>query len=244
MPSAMVKIAATGDVHGKRFLDLYIKAMRELPSDVEVFLLCGDVVDKGKVEDVKLVIEATRRFFKGRIYACFGNEEYETVQDKIVELSRGEIHWINESIVKLYMSDAVITLIGTRGCLDRPTRWQRRNIPRIEEIYARRVEKVKELLAQVKRGEACILFMHYAPTYKTLMGEERWAWPELGCRKMESVISSYKPTLVLHAHAHRGEVTRTMVGATPVYNVSLPARGKIMVIDISALRKATLDAYW
>ncbi len=240
----MVKIAATGDIHGRRFLDLYIKALGEMPSDVEALLLCGDVVDKGRAEDVKLVVEATRRFFKGKIYACFGNEEYETVQDRIVELSRGEIHWINETIVKLYMSDAIIALIGTRGCLDRPTRWQRRNIPRIEEIYAKRVERVKELLAQVGKGESSILFMHYAPTYKTLVGEEKWAWPELGCKKMEAVIASCRPTLVLHAHAHHGEVVKAMVGATPVYNVSLPARGKIVVIDISALRRATLDAYW
>jgi len=81
--------------------------------------------------------------------------------------------------------------------------------------------------------------MHYAPTYKTLEGEQEYVYSMLGCKKFEQVISETKPTLVVHGHAHNG-IPLAFIDSIPVFNVSLPVNKKIVQIDLDNLPKPGL----
>ena len=73
--------------------------------------------------------------------------------------------------------------------------------------------------------------MHYSPTQKTLIGEDKFRWPNMGSRKMETVIIENKLDAVIHAHAHYG-TKYAEINGIPIYNVSLPLNKKIVEIKI------------
>jgi Icc-related predicted phosphoesterase len=189
------------------------------------------MVEKGRVEALKPVIEATLRACKGvKIVAVFGNEEYIGTEDQYLKLYGDKVVWLNDSFVEL--SDDVV-VYGTRGSLDRLTSWQRRHMPWLARTYRERAEKLAEQVATLKkRYRHVIVVMHYAPTYATLEGEPKSIWPELGSSYMENAIRRSKPTLVIHGHAHRSSRLVANVDGVPVYNVALPAKRDLTLIHI------------
>lgn len=232
-----MKLAAVGDIHSPKYLDLFKDAVSRAPSDVKCLILCGDLILKGRHEEVSTVVQILKSKYSCPIYACFGNEEYESVEDKIVESTKNEVTWLDDSLIEVELSGYKVTLIGTRGCLDRPTRWQMKNIPNAMDIYNQRVKRLDELLS--KSSGKVVLFSHYAPTYLTLEGEQQRIWPELGCKKLENLILKRQPDLVIHAHAHRATRLEASLGLSKVINASLPASGKITVAELpEAGRKA------
>lgn len=230
----MAKIAAVGDIHSPKGLSSFLKALSLLKgSSVDIFLLVGDIIYKGLVEGLKPVIDSILREFNTPIIAVFGNEEYDEVKSSIKKLFKKEVIWLDDAYTVLDVRRLKIAIVGTRGCLDEPTDWQLKNIPRIREVYSNRLELVDRLLGEVKdRGDVVILASHYPPTYKTLKGEPRRFWPKMACSKMEEVISRRSPTLVVHAHTHNSLVKEVNIGRVKVVNVSLPARREIVVLDV------------
>ena len=138
----------------------------------------------------------------------------------------------------------VVRIVGTTGVLDRPTWWQRKNIPGIQEKYRKRVDTVASLLDR-DGCDVLILLSHYATTYRTLRGETERAFPEMGSRAMEAVLLDKRPDLSIHAHAHGGSrfavvsrKQRTLDddGGVLVWNVSLPLNKGIARFEIAVGR--------
>ena len=78
--------------------------------------------------------------------------------------------------------------------------------------------------------------MHYAPTYKTLEGENPRFYGGLGWNAFENVIIEMKPDLVVHGHSHKGKKF-AWVDKVPVFNVSFPVNEKkIVIIDTDELK--------
>src|SRR5439155_21908189 len=94
-----------------------------------------------------------------------------------------------------------VRIIGSVGSLDRPTWWQRKNLPRAAEEYERRVKVLDELLAG---NGTQILLTHYPPTYVTMGGEKEEWRRELGSKALESVLLRRRRTLVIHGSVHKG----------------------------------------
>ncbi|MBS7610776.1 hypothetical protein KEJ27_00970, partial [Candidatus Bathyarchaeota archaeon] len=111
------------------------------------------------------------------------------------------------------------------------------------QLEEERFLKINRMLREVK-GEYTIVVTHYAPTYVTLEGESETAWPEMGCKKMERIIRETNPLLWIHGHAHKSNRLETWVGFTYVLNVSLPARGGIVVLDLEKVRSERLKRAW
>lgn len=229
----MVKIAAVGDVHSPKRLSEFLKALKAIESiDVDLFLLVGDIIYKGEVLGLKPVIESITRRFSCPVVGVFGNEEYDDVKDDILKAST-KIVWLDDSSKTFEVDDVKISVVGSRGCLDKPTNWQSRNIPRIREIYNKRLDLISNLLREARRGsDLVVLTTHYPPTYKTLKGEPRMFWPQMACSKMEHIIVREKPDIVIHAHTHNSVVKEVEVGGVRIVNASLPARSEIAIISI------------
>lgn len=233
-------IGALGDVHWKQGLELMRRSQKDL-AETDLLLLAGDITDSNNLEGYSEVLGALREMSDAEILAVFGNEEYDTSRQDYRE--RFRILFLDDEVKDLQFDDIKVRIVGSTGSLDRPTWWQRNNVPDIWRRYKDRVLKVSGLL---ERGDAdlLVLLTHYAPTYATLEGERQGAFPEMGSNLFESIILEKRPDLVIHAHAHKGRRQALLTkrqrsledfsanGAeVPVYNVALPARGGVSFFE-------------
>ncbi|TDA32497.1 MAG: metallophosphoesterase, partial [Hadesarchaea archaeon] len=90
-----IRIAAAGDIHSPKYLDLFGEALRRM-GKVDLFLLAGDLVYKNDHNQLPSLLEILRRFHRGEVLACFGNEEY--LQDRQKYLALG-LRWIEDEAV-------------------------------------------------------------------------------------------------------------------------------------------------
>ncbi|NOZ88799.1 MAG: metallophosphoesterase [Crenarchaeota archaeon] len=233
------------DVHSPRYLMEYIARLSEskqLCADTQLVLWAGDMVDKGRVNALRPVVQATRRFCpQAHIVAAFGNEEYMDREHSFVE-HYPEVEWLNDRYITLEVSGLRVAVYGSRGVIDKPTTWQQKHIPGIRIIYAKRLQRMRETLDRLRQeGYIVVLLTHYAPTYATLEGEDPKIWAYLGSRHAEKVLLETKPRLAVHGHAHHSKRTRARVGETLVVNVALPANHKLTFIDIREDGSITLS---
>ncbi|MEM5799260.1 MAG: metallophosphoesterase [Candidatus Aenigmatarchaeota archaeon] len=234
-------IAATSDIHSPTYYEQFVRAIDFMSSRPDIFLLAGDIVDRGKIEEYQKILNAMFGKVNCPIIACFGNSEFgKEYTDKIKEKYK-QIIFLEDESITLDIDDKKIGIVGTKGSLDRPTFWQSRNIPGIEEEYAKRIEKMKQLLFELKT-DIKILLTHYVPTYKILEGENINTYPELGSQEMEKVILETKPNLVICGHAHKGK-RQAWVDSIPIFNVGLVLNNKIVLIDIDKDLKYGLEKF-
>ncbi|HXZ23222.1 MAG TPA: metallophosphoesterase [Methanomassiliicoccales archaeon] len=234
-------IAAMGDVHGRQNIGL-VKAASDRLERCDLILLAGDTTDSNDFDQFGEVVTALRQGSDAELIAVFGNEEYDESRSGYKQ--RYPMIYLEEEARELVLDDVKLKIVGSTGALDRPTWWQRTNIPEVWKRYKDRTVAIETLL---DRGDADVLLLltHYAPTYATLKGEREGAWPEMGSQHMENVLMEKRPDLAIHAHAHRGDKLAVLsrkqrsledfkaAGASvPVYNVSLPARGTVSFFEI------------
>ncbi len=233
-------IYASADIHSPHYLPLFKNSLKKHLDNPCLFILAGDIVDKGKIGMAKPVFEAIKESYsKTRIVAVFGNEEYMDREDMFIS-EYPEVVWLRESIHYTRCSGYKISIVGSRGSLKRPTPWQRRHIPRIEEIYRRRVAAIRELLYEAReRSDIVILVTHYAVTRATIIGEHPAIHDQLYDPRIEKIIQETHPDIAIHGHAHKGR-PRARINNTLVYNVAFPLLRNIAVINISP-KKTLLD---
>ena len=230
----IAKMLAVGDIHGKRYFSLFTASLKSIIGfHPDVFVLAGDIIDEGKVDDLDIILDKIQGKFPGvPIAAVFGNEEYHEVEHSLIK-KRPEVIWLNDSPAILKLNGLRVGLVGTRGALEKLTYWQRRHKPELKLIYEERPYLVKDLITEVKKySDALVLISHYAPTFLTVKGEPKKLYPYMGSRKMERVIRETKPNIVIHAHAHNARVVEARLDLIQIFNVSLPARKGITQVEI------------
>jgi Icc-related predicted phosphoesterase len=72
------------------------------------------------------------------------------------------------------------------------------------------------------RTARMIALLHYSPIQQTVEGEPHEIFPFLGSSRLEEPIGRYPVSLVVHGHAHRGQLEGTTKNGVPVFNVSMP----------------------
>ena len=222
-------IAAIGDIHSPRFFDFYVKAVENLREKPDLFFLLVDIIYRGKVEEYPKVYNVLFGKITCPIIACFGNEEHGQETRMLIENQNPDIKFLDDESLVLEINDKSVGIVGSIGSLDRPTFWQRNNIPNIYDIYKKRVETVEKLLTELN-ADMKILLIHYAPTYKILEGENPRIYPELGCKAYERVIIEHKPDIIITGHSHRGS-KKAWIDTVPVFNVAFPLNKEIVLID-------------
>jgi Icc-related predicted phosphoesterase len=235
-----IKFAATADIHAPRYLKLFESSLSKLDlSSIDLLLLAGDIVLHNDYRQVERVLGIIGEAYDGPIYACFGNEEYHGYEDVYRRFDR--IVWLDDESSTIELGGCKIGIIGSRGALDSLTNWQKKFKPDLEAVYADKPYKIAKLVSSLNT-DLKIVLTHYSPTYRTLRGEDPSIWVYLGSKAMEPVVSSVD--VWIHGHAHRGTVGSVGIGGAQVYNVSLPARGGIAVIEVEGGRKKGLDAFF
>ncbi|WP_434731728.1 metallophosphoesterase [Thermogladius sp. KZ2Tp1] len=231
----MVLILATGDIHAPVYTSSFLGVLEKAGSiEPDVVLLAGDLVEHNNIAAFRPVYEELlKRFGRVPIVAVFGNEEYAGFEDEYRRVY-GRVRWLNDEVLDLEVSGARLCIIGSRGALNRPTKWQERHMPGLRVYYKTLPEKVLRMSRECRaRGcQKIVLLTHYGVTFKNLAGEPRDIWDYLANPDFERVLAEGGFSLAIHAHAHRGVYERVVVGGTPVYNVSFPARGRIVEVSL------------
>ncbi len=235
---AGVRVLAVGDVHSPDYLSLYVDSIRRVSERVDAVLWAGDMVRRGRVEALEPVLRVTREVFPGvPIVSVFGNEEYMGLEDEFRKRYR-EVVWVDDDYVVLDVGGCRLGVVGTRGALERPTRWQRKNMPELWRVYRERPKRIERLVVEARgRADIVVLLSHYTVGFETARGEPSYALPEMGSRAMAEAVRRAKPDAVFHGHAHRATVLETRIDGVPVYNVALPARKNVYVGMVRRVRR-------
>ena len=239
----IVRLCAVGDIHGGRYFSIFresLKSIVGLKPDAIVF--AGDMVDEGKVDDLEPIVrEVKSKFPNTPIIAVFGNEEYHELEPEFIK-RYPEITWLNDTPALFIMNGIKVGFVGTRGALDKLTYWQKKHKPELEFVYRNRPKVIKSLILELRKyADVVVLISHYAPTFLTVKGEPEKIYPFMGSRDMERMIKEVRPDIVIHAHAHNARIVEGVLEGVKVYNVSLPARRGVTLIEVKP--RTTLLSY-
>jgi len=227
-------IAATADIHSPKYFDLLVKSVEDIRMKPDLFLLVGDVIHRGKVDEYQKVYNVFFGKITCPIVACFGNDEFGPETRVMIENKFPDIKFVDDESLVIDIDGKSVGIVGTVGSLDRPTFWQRTNVPGIYETYRDRIVNIEKILGELKT-DMKILLIHYAPTYKILEGENPRIYAELGCNGYEKIIIDKKPDVVVTGHSHKGN-KQVWVDTVPIFNVALPLNKEIVIIDTEKLK--------
>lgn len=226
-------IAATGDVHSPRYYAEFVNAMDRLNVKPDLFLIVGDMVHRGEIEEWEKIHNVLFGKIFCPIVACFGNNEFHHQREELKQKYL-DIRFLDDQSIILDINKVSVGIFGTTGSLDTPTPWQKANIPNVERIFQTRYDLADRHLQRMV-VDFKILLMHYSPTYKTLEGENPRFFSSLGSQAYENILLNRRPNLVLHGHSHRG-TKQAWVDTVPIINASLPLNHEIVVIDTEKLK--------
>lgn len=226
-------IAAVSDIHSPKFYEPFVQALDNFTIKPDLFLMAGDMVHRGSIEDYDKIYNALFGKINCPIVACFGNTEFEQTREEVRQKYR-EIRFLDDQSTTLEIGKKTVGIFGTTGSLAKPTAWQLANIPNIERTFQQRIEITDKHLEKLNVNFR-ILLMHYSPTYKTLEGENPNFYASLGSNVYENVIIKRRPTLVIHGHSHKG-TRMAWIDSVPVVNVSFPVNQGIVVIDTEKVK--------
>jgi len=228
-----MKVIAISDIHAPIWLKDLEKAVDEEEKDEYLVLVAGDMVNRGNYRYYRKVMDVLDRLGNISIVSIFGNDEYDSVKERIKE-ENPEITFLEDESIELEIDGKRVGIVGSRGCLELPTTWQRRNIPGIERIYAERFRLLGRMLEDLRgRVDITVLLTHYATTTKTMKGENPRAWRYLGHRGFEKYMERGLIDVSIHGHVHNGSRTAE-VGDAKVYNVAFPLWWKLVEIDLES----------
>jgi Icc-related predicted phosphoesterase len=216
--------------------------MLKLAKRPDLFLLAGDIYEYRNPEIYGLILD----FFKLRKWDCpiiavFGNREFDEDIDEIKKICKNRIIFLDDEGIELKIKNKKVGIVGTRGSLDAPTWWQSTHVLDIRKAYLERIKKCENLLEKLK-SDIKILLSHYAPTYKTLVGEDPKIYSGLGSKKFESMLIKTKINFAVHGHAHYG-IPLAFAESIPIFNVAFPVNRKIAEIDTDNLPKTGLHKF-
>jgi Icc-related predicted phosphoesterase len=226
-------IAATGDVNSPRYYSEFVSAMEQFNVKPDLFLIVGDMIHRGDMNEWEKIHNVLFGKIFCPIVACFGNNEFLGQREELKQKYR-DIRFLDDQSIVLDIGKTSVGIFGTTGGLDTPTPWQKANVPNVERFFQTRYELTDKHLQRMI-VDFKILLIHYAPTYKTLEGENPRFFSTMGSQIYENILTNRKPNLVLHGHSHRGS-KMAWINTVPVINASLPVNREIVVIDTEKLK--------
>jgi Icc-related predicted phosphoesterase len=225
------RLAATGDLHCRlehhgRFREF----VRAVNGEAEGLVLCGDLTDRGGVDEAKTLAEALSGL-RVPCAAVLGNHDYESGQvGEVVRILR-------DANVQILDGDHAVFgrrlgVAGVKGfaCGFGAGMLQAFGEPTIKAFVQESVNEALKLEAALAQLDtpAKVVVLHYAPIPETTTGEHDEIRPFLGTSRLAAPVDTFGAQAVFHGHAHHGALEGRTKGGVPVYNVALPLLRKLM----------------
>ncbi len=218
-----MRIAATADLHFSpaRHNALHDQLSR-VREEADVLVLAGDLTNYGTTQEMDPLLNVVVRSRVPTI-AVLGNHDYES--NKQADL----IHMMEGAGIKVldgtaYERDGV-GFAGTKGFVGGFGRGVLTAFgePEIKVFVQASIDealKLERAMAQLRTPKRVVV-LHYSPIAATVQGEAPEIFPFLGTTRLAEVVDRHGADLVVHGHAHHGQLEGKTTGGTPVYNVAI-----------------------
>lgn len=219
-----MKIAATADLHfTPQNYDRIREQMSRVRDQADLLVLAGDLTNYGKPQEMESLLNALVRI-RLPIVAVLGNHDYESGQEnELMRMMTAEGIKVLDGTA--YERDGV-GFAGTKGFAGGfgrgvLTAFGEAPIKAFVQAAIDEALKLERAMAQL-RTEKRIAVVHYAPVGATVLGEATEIYPYLGTSRLAEVADRHGANLILHGHAHHGNMEGKTMAGIPVYNVALP----------------------
>lgn len=224
MSASVVRVAAVGDLHCTRTAQGLLQPLfARMAEAADLLLLAGDLTDFGTPEEARVLARELAPL-RLPIAAVLGNHDVESCRQAEVATILGDagVVMLDGDAVEL----AGIGIAGVKGfgggfgprALGA---WGESIIKQFVHEAVNEALKLEAALARL-RTPVRIVLLHYAPIQRTVEGEPPEIYPFVGSSRLEEPIERFSVSLVVHGHAHRGQLEGTTKSGVPVYNVSMP----------------------
>jgi Icc-related predicted phosphoesterase len=220
----VVRIAALGDLHcSKTSRAAFTAVFGKASESADLLLLAGDLTDFGLPEEARILARELATVHVP-VVAVLGNHDFESGKsDEVCQILREggttvldgdacETHGIGIAGVKGFGGGFGQRALGS---------WGEAIIKQFVHETVDEALKLEAALARL-RTVPLVALLHYSPVQQTVEGEPPEIYPFLGSSRLEEPINTYRPSLVVHSHAHRGRLEGVTSTGVPVYNVSMP----------------------
>jgi uncharacterized protein len=218
-----MRIAATADLH---FTSAQHAALLEqltrVRNEADVLVLAGDLTNYGQPDEMEPLLNVVVRSRVPTI-AVLGNHDYES--GKQAELMR----MMSNAGIKVldgtaYERDGV-GFAGTKGFVGGfgrgvLTAFGEAEIKTFVQASIDEAMKLERAMAQL-RTKKRVVVVHYSPIAATVQGEAPEILPFLGTSRLAEVVDRHGADLIVHGHAHHGQLEGRTTGGCPVYNVAI-----------------------
>jgi Icc-related predicted phosphoesterase len=240
-----IRIAAAGDVHCRESHRAEVAAtFAQLDGTVDMLLLAGDLTTCGEPGEAQVLADACRELAMP-VIAVLGNHDWhaERADEVTAILEEGGVEVLERRSTIHEIRGYEVGVAGAKGFVGG---FGTDHLPDFGEPLLRRlyretsddVEAVASSLREIANCPLRIVLLHYAPTQMTLLGERSEIWAFLGTDRLAAPIIEHQPDLVLHGHAHAGQLEGA-IGEVPVYNVSVPVIDRdFWVLEMSVPARA------
>ncbi len=218
-----MRIAATADLHfsGSRQAILQ-EQLGHVRDEADVLVIAGDLTNFGQPDEMEPLINAIVRIRVPTI-AVLGNHDYEG--GKEAELMR----MLSTAGIKVLDGSAYerdgVGFAGTKGFVGGfgrgvLTAFGEREIKDFVRASIDEAVKLERAMSQLRTAKRVVV-LHYSPIAATVQGEAPEIFPFLGTSRLAEVVDRHGADLVVHGHAHHGQLEGKTVGGVPVHNVAI-----------------------
>jgi Icc-related predicted phosphoesterase len=223
--SAKIRVAAAADLHCRQDdHGRFRQFVRQVNSMAEILLLCGDLTDRGTVDDAQTLAEELSAL-RVPCAAVLGNHDYDHGSSKqIVEiLAKVNVRCLDGDRFVFEKVLGVAGIKGFGGGFENAT-LQAFGEPQIKDFVQAAVSeslKLETALGQLVTPKKVVI-MHYAPIAATTEGEIPELRPFLGSSRLAGPVNRYGADAIFHGHSHHGSPRGKTDKGVPVYNVAMP----------------------
>jgi len=218
-----MRIAATADLHfsATRHGELH-EQLSHVREEADVLVLAGDLTNYGQPEEMEPLLNVIVRSRVPTV-AVLGNHDYESGrQAELMRMMTGAGIKVLDGTA--YERDGV-GFAGTKGFVGGFGRGMLTAFgePEIKQFVQASIDesvKLERAMAQLRTPKRVVV-VHYSPIAATVQGEAAEILPFLGNSRMAEVVDRHGADLVLHGHAHHGQLEGKTTGGSPVYNVAI-----------------------
>ncbi len=219
-----IRVAALGDLHCTKTAQGTLQPLfARVSEEADLLLVAGDLTDYGLPDEARVLARELSALRVPSV-AVLGNHDVESGME-------AEVRTIltDAGMVVLDGDACEVQGVGIAGVKGFGGGFGQRALgPWGEAIIKQFVReavdealKLEAALARI-RTSRMIALLHYAPVEQTVEGEPREIYPFLGSGRLEEPINRYPVSLVVHGHAHRGQLEGATKSGVRVYNVSTP----------------------
>lgn len=217
-------MAALADLHcTKTSQGAFQPLFARITEAADVLLLAGDLTDYGLPDEAR-VLARELTALRVPAAAVLGNHDMESGKsDEVCRIL------VDAGLTVLDGDACELKGIGVAGVKGFGGGFGQRALgpwgePIIKQFVREAVDealKLETALARM-RTTPLVALLHYSPIATTVEGEPLEIYPFLGSSRLEEPIGRYPVSLVLHGHAHRGQLQGATKNGAVVYNVSMP----------------------